>query len=585
VIIYNNRKGKKMRKNYLIRLKEAIIKKLYNYTIYNRLMRSFIIAFVIPILLIGGFNGLYSFRKSEREAQVFLEESSKQISNNISYYLYYHMNLLDEIATNPQIISNLSIYESSDWNVKSDIENHIRLVIGHTFGASNAINACEIVTQKKSYFYYLSPVSNGNFKTSSILSQDARDVKMTVSRKEVPSDRNYYVILTREIFQNNEKSIGNIVTALDLSYFNKACYENVTNLLNEVLIIDENNIIVSASNEELVRTEFREESFRVMSISTRIPNTKLTIVNQMPMATLLKSAIIQTGFTLVAALLFAFLSLFLVLLFTRSISSPIKTLIKEMNKPDVHKYIQDDGADEYHLIIDGFNQMNEHIVHAIEGQYEMQLQESELKELQKEAELSALQQQINPHFLYNTLESIYWNCQLEGEEEIGDIVNALSNYLRVIIDKGREDVTIEMEVESVNNYIFLQNKRFGNRVSVTWNVSKQMRSLKIIKLAIHPIVEDVLVANLNDIEEQIDATITITQDKQDIHVIMEGNAVTYFLGVKDDSLENMNGINSVDERLKLYFGEAYGVVLDEEISKINVCIPMSKQNEGESYDR
>ena len=574
-----------MRKNYLIRLKEAIIKKLYNYSIYNRLMRSFIIAFVIPILLIGGFNGLYSFRKSEREAQVFLEESSKQISNNISYYLYYHMNLLDEVATNPQIISNLSIYESSDWNVKSDIENHIRLVIGHTFGASKAINACEIVTQKKSYFYYLSPVSNGNFKTSSILSQDARDVQMTVNRKEVPSDRNYYVILTREIFQNNEKSIGNIVAALDLSYFDKACYENVTNLLNEILIIDENNIIVSASNEELVRTEFREESFRVMSISTRIPNTKLTIVNQMPMATLLKSAIIQTGFTLVAALLFAFLSLFLVLLFTRSISSPIKTLIKEMNKPDVHKYIQDDGADEYHLIIDGFNQMNEHIVHAIEGQYEMQLQESELKELQKEAELSALQQQINPHFLYNTLESIYWNCQLEGEEEIGDIVNALSNYLRVIIDKGREDVTIEMEVESVNNYIFLQNKRFGNRVSVTWNVSKQMRSLKIIKLAIHPIVEDVLVANLNDIEEQIDATITITQDKQDIHVIMEGNAVTYFLGVKDDSLENMNGINSVDERLKLYFGEAYGVVLDEEISKINVCIPMSKQNEGESYDR
>ncbi len=573
-----------MRKNYLIRLKGAIIRKLYNYSIYNRLMRSFIIAFVIPILFIGGFNGLYSFRKSEREAQVFLEESSKQISNNISYYLYYHMNLLEEIATNPQIISNLSIYESSDWNVKSDIENHIRLVIGHTFGASNAINACEIVTQKKSYFYYLSPVSNGSFKTSSILSQDARDVQMTVSRKEVPSDRNYYVIFTREIFQNNEKGIGNIVAALDLSYFDKACYENVTNLLNEVLIIDENNIIVSASNEELVRTEFREESFRVMSISTQIPNTKLTIVNQMPMATLLKSAIIQTGFTLVAALFFAFLSLFLVLLFTRSISSPIKTLIREMNKPDVHKYIQDDGADEYHLIIDGFNQMNEHIVHAIEGQYEMQLQESELKELQKEAELSALQQQINPHFLYNTLESIYWNCQLEGEEEIGDIVNALSNYLRVIIDKGREDVTIEMEVESVNNYIFLQNKRFGNRVSVTWNVSKQIRNLKIIKLAIHPIVEDVLVANLNDIEENIDATITITRDQKDIHVMMEGNAVTYFLGVHDDSLETMNGINSVDERLKLYFGEAYGVILDEETFKIKVSIPISKQSQGGAYD-
>ena len=572
-----------MQKNYFIRAKEAIIKKLYNYTIYNRLMRSFIIAFVVPILLIGGLNGIYSFHKNEKEARVFLEESSAQISNNISYYLYYHMNLLEEVATNPQIIHNLAIYETSDWNVKSSIENHIRLVIGHTFGASNAINACEIVTKKGSYFYYLSPVSNGNFNKSNILSQDAREVQMMVSRKEVPSDRNYYVILMREIFQNEGKSIGNIVTALDLTYFNKACYENVTNLLNEVLIIDENNIIVSASNEQLVRTEFKKERFNIMSISTKIPNTNLTIVNQMPMGTLLKSAIIQTVFTLVTAIVFALLSLILVIFFTKSISSPIKTLIKEMNKPDVNKYVSDDGADEYHQIINGFNQMNKHIVEAIQGQYEVQLQESALKELQKEAELSALQQQINPHFLYNTLESIYWNCQLEGEEEIGDIVNALSNYLRVIIDKGREHVTIEMEVESVNNYIFLQNKRFGNRVKVTWNVPKDIRNLKIIKLAIHPIVEDVLVTNLNDIEEEIDATITIDQNNADVYVLMNGEAVTYFLKNTDDTIEKMNGMNSVDERLKLYYGNKYGVVLDYEALNIKVIIPINKQNEGEAY--
>lgn len=574
-----------MRKNYLLLAKETIIKKLYNYTIYNRLMRSFIIAFVIPILFIGGFNGLYSFQKNEKEARLFLEESSKQISNNISYYLYYHLNLLEEVATNPQIIHNLSIYEESDWNVKSNIENHIRLVIGHTFGASNAINACEIVTRKGSYFYYLSPVSNGNFKGSHILSQDARDVQMMVSRKEVPSDRNYYVILTREVFLEGEESIANIVTALDLTYFNKACYENVTNLLNEVLIIDENNIIVSASNDQLVRTEFKEERFNVMSISTKIPDTNLTIVNQMPMGTLLKSAIIQTVFTLITAIFFALLSLVLVILFTKSISSPIKNLIKEMNKPDVHKYVQDNGADEYHRIIDGFNQMNTHIVEAIQGQYEVQLQESELKELQKEAELSALQQQINPHFLYNTLESIYWNCQLEGEEEIGDIVNALSNYLRVIIDKGREHVTIEMEVESINNYIFLQNKRFGNRVNLTWDVPKDIRNLKILKLTIHPIVEDVLVANLNDIEEEIEATIKILQDNQDICVYMNESAVAYFLDSNDYSAQKMNGINSVDERLKLYYGNKYGVDLDDKALNIKVTIPIGMQNEGEIYDR
>ncbi len=565
----------------LEKMKEWSLKELYKYGIYRRLIRCFIYVFVLPILLIGGYNAVYSFSKNERDAKKFLQESTAQIANNMSYYMYSHMNLLEEVATNPEIVDDLMLYNQADWNKKSDIENHIRLVLGSTFGASGAINTCELVSVNQTYFYFPSPVSNGNFTTSKLLSKEARRVFMTVSPKEVLSDRNSYVILTRGIFSKEDQCIGNIVAALDLSYFNKVCYENVTNLLNEVMIIDEHNIIISASNEKQVGSTFNGDKLLSVSISKSISNTNLTIVNHIAMQTLLRSAIIQFTITLFTAVLFAVLAMIFAILFTKSITGPINRLIEEMNKDEVEKYVEDDGDDEYHTVIEGFNKMSSNLVEAIQRQYKIKLQETKLRELRKEAELSALQQQINPHFLYNTLESIYWNGQLEGDDEISEIVSALGNYLRVIIMKGREYVTIENEVESVNNYIFLQNKRFGNRIKSAWDVSLSLRNTKIIKLAIHPIVEDIISTNLDDIEGQIILNIAVVETFDTIKVVMTGQAVSYFLSLVDTASPDMRGINSVDERLTLYYGEGYGVILDHEQSEIRVMIPVFQENGSE----
>ncbi|ROR30450.1 HAMP domain-containing protein [Mobilisporobacter senegalensis] len=568
---------------YLGKIKKLSLNKLYKYSIYRRLIWCFIYVFVLPILLIGGYNAVYSFSKNEREAKTFLEESSAQIANNISYYMFSHVNLLEEVATNPEIINDLMIYNHVDWNKKSDIENHIRLVLGSTFRASGAINACEMISLNNSYFYHPSPVSNGNFTTSKLLSKGARQVRMTVSPKEVPSDRNSYVILTRGIYSDKDTytCVGNIVAALDLSYFNKVCYENVTNLLNEVMIIDENNIIISASNEDQVGSTFNGDKMLSISISKSISNTNLTIVNHIALQTLLKSALIQFAITLFTAVLFAVLAFIFAILFAKSITGPINRLMEEMKKTDVEKFVEDDGDDEYHTVIEGFNKMSRNLVEAMKRQYNIKLQETKLRELRKEAELSALQQQINPHFLYNTLESIYWNGQLEGDEEISEIVSALGNYLRVIIVKGREYVTIENEVESVNNYIFLQNKRFGNRIINSWDVSLSLRHTKIIKLAIHPIVEDVISTNLDDIESQININISIVAESDTIRVVMTGQAVEYFLSLADNFDLDIRGINSVNERLTLYYGDAFGVVLDNGSWEIRVTMPVYKDNGSE----
>ncbi len=549
--------------------------KLYQYGIYKRLSWCFIYVFVVPILLIGIYNGCYTLIRNTRQANAFLEESTVQIANNLSSYLYDHMALLEEVASNRSIVSDLAVYQFSDWEKKSDIENHLRLIMGHTFGSGGAINTVELVTVDEAYFYFPSPVSNGLFDKSQILTANKEDVILSVQTKEIPSDRIRYAILSKGLFTDEGFLVGNIIAALELSYFNKACFENVSDLLNDVLIIDENETIISASDETYVGATFIDERLGSISISKSIPGTGLVVVNRIALSTLLRSAFIQFGLTLLVAIVFALLALFLAMLFTESISRPINMLIEEMGNEGINKYVADHGADEYHLIIEGFNLMSGHLVQAAQGQFTMQLQETELRALRKEAELSALQQQINPHFLYNSLESIYWSGQLEGDDEISEIVNALGNYLRVIIDKGREYVTVEDEVDSVNNYIFLQNRRFDERIHIDWAIKANLQKTKITKLVIHPIVEDVIAFNLDHIIEAITLNISVDGLGDALRIILNGSAVDYYLAESDSQeANNTSGINNVGERLLLYYGDAYGVVKDIAKGHIEVLVPI-----------
>lgn len=199
----------------------------------------------------------------------------------------------------------------------------------------------------------------------------------------------------------------------------------------------------------------------------------------------------------------------------------------------------------------------------------MELEKSRLDRLKKEAELSALQKQINPHFLYNTLETIYWNGQYEGAEEISDMVIAVGNYFRTIISKGKEYTTVKEEVASVDNYLFLQNIRFGDRLFIRWEVIDKTGECRILKLVLQPVIEDMLNLLLETRRDKIILHIAVSGTDGDILFTictdrMGGSAV-------EGGMENMPGCLNVDQRLRLYFGADYGVSILE--SKIEILVP------------
>ncbi|WP_337098532.1 cache domain-containing sensor histidine kinase [Paenibacillus sp. YIM B09110] len=184
-----------------------------------------------------------------------------------------------------------------------------------------------------------------------------------------------------------------------------------------------------------------------------------------------------------------------------------------------------------------YDELNEKLVH------------SELKE--KEAELRVLQSQIKPHFLYNTLDSMYWLAYLEKNYKVADMAVSLSESFKLSLNKGKETMPIYNELKHIQHYLKIQNIRFTDRFSYIEDVDDAILAMEMLKLLLQPLVENSIYHGL---ERKIGkGTIKLTGRKEGHYVvfIIEDDGI----GMKDISqVENGFGLKNVRERLQLYYG-------------------------------
>ena len=126
----------------------------------------------------------------------------------------------------------------------------------------------------------------------------------------------------------------------------------------------------------------------------------------------------------------------------------------------------------------------------------------------KEHELKLLQAQIDPHFLYNTLDLISWTAQNRSPQEVCTLVQKLSSYYRISLSKGKETILLSQELEHVRLYIDLQNKRFDNQILLKTDVPQRFLDLPVLKLLLQPIVENSIQHGFNNQPEQIQITVS-----------------------------------------------------------------------------
>lgn len=269
--------------------------------------------------------------------------------------------------------------------------------------------------------------------------------------------------------------------------------------------------------------------------------------------------------------------------FVKQTTKPLSVLVNKMANARNEKYdgqIEVTGSYEIQELTTTYNAMLEDLNRYIE----------ELMNVQKEkrkAENSALQMQINPHYVYNTLASIKWLIYQGEIEKSTKAIDAFISLLRSTIGNTDEYTTVEKEIENLKNYVFINNTRYGDKVQVEYFVNFGCEECQIPKMILQPFVENaffhafpyerkgkitILVRKLDDnLQIQIiDDGVGIDQKR--LKEISEGNTKTeHFTGI---------GVNNVDDRLKLLYGSQYGILIESEENKgtrITVCIPVKSE--------
>ncbi|MDF2921857.1 MAG: sensor histidine kinase [Paenibacillaceae bacterium] len=279
-----------------------------------------------------------------------------------------------------------------------------------------------------------------------------------------------------------------------------------------------------------------------------------------------------------AALLLLVLNSFAV---TKSIRIILKG-IKRLEDGNLNLRIHVNTRDEFAVIADGLN-------HMVRKMKVLMAQNTEMQVKKKEAEMMVLQSQINPHFLYNTLDGIRMKALINKDDDTAFMIEQLSFMLRSTTNIRQEFVPLRHELAYINSYITLQNIRFRNKFELTVDLPEDLGSMIVPKFILQPIVENAVYHGLevkkNDRRITVDSRIQddkvwlmvkdngIGMEKEQLQLVYEG------LRTEPEETGSNIGLRNINSRLKLYYGEEYGLMIDSirnEGTTVTLCFPLYK---------
>ena len=321
----------------------------------------------------------------------------------------------------------------------------------------------------------------------------------------------------------------------------------------------------SAPTKERRRAESISWDYRIENLGIRVTffdDMKGVESNIRALSTMTGTVIFITVLIILAASL----------LFSETIVRPVTRLHKNLVRVKEGDYtvrVHVETRDEVGDLCDAFNGMAEEIDRLVNRVYSVELKE-------KEAAIKALQAQINPHFLYNTLDMIKSMAELYGALQVSEMIMALSKLFRYATHTDGVLVTIREELENLSSYMTIVNARFGGRIAFAARVPEELLAEPIVKVCLQPLVENSISHGLG--RGRAGGRIAVTVKKEDgiMTVTVEDNGggiqperLAEIRGrlerrerVEEESGRGNVGLKNIHDRIRLYYGDAYGIVID-----------------------
>lgn len=435
-----------------------------------------------------------------------------------------------------------------------------------------------------------------------------------------------FVVLSR-IFTYNKDQTDVIMSLIPISEFNHM----VTYLEHDYMILDSEGIIIGSKSSSQIGESYegiygldirnKEDFFQeevdgeaVQFITRKVNLSRLGntsyVVAAIPVEVILDGAnkASSLGFSIIAGSLV--LATVFVFLLSTLLSKRIKVLEQNMNrvsKGDFDHIEILEGRDEIGQLSNHLNQMVQSLQTLMSENDLMHEKEKALILSGEQTRFELLASQINPHFLFNVLESIRMKAHTEGNHEISQTVQLLGKVMRRSLEMTNDTITLAEELEFIEAYIQIQTFRFSERFTYTTDIEAGLSSVEILPLLLQPIVENAVVYGMEGLESSGEITlkayakgsslmieiedngIGITEERlSQIEAIILAEQVTDTQLVKTDTKRKRKhiGIKNVNDRIKLKYGSTYGVDIESEVGNgtiVTIILPYEDSNkEGEN---
>lgn len=572
-------------------VKRSITDKFNNMELKRKLVLVFYIQIIMPVFLIGFLTYNKAATTLREKSLSYSKDILRMIDTSITMFAEDIDSVSMQLMYDDNIYDYLNGYDRGKYNdYYSGIKTNLREVI---LSRKGVIRGIYLIKDKEDFIYYDIKRIGTNLEDD--ISYDyvydkalknSGNMCWIVDKDDINQENVY---CSRIIYnRDNYKPIGTMVILFEKSYIESMYRKISPDEYNNIAILDnDENVVIKSNeindgNEELLNQVTKNEEGYVTDEKSKMLVSYLnmskpdwTVVYCKPINELyididnLRIEIVVI--TIVSILLLSIISS----ITSRNIVKPINTLVIAMKKLDTEgKYekIENNRNDEIGYLMKTFNTMAYNIDYLVNINYKERL-------LRKETQMKALQSQINPHFIFNTLENINWLAQLNGVEEISTTVTALANIMEAGIGRGKGIISLKEEMVYVDSFIDIFQVRFSDRLKIEKDISEDTLLIKVPKLIVEPVVENALSHGIEQVSRIGILEIKSYLKEEDLIIEVNDNGI----GMTEDELEklidkiegsteeeNENssiGLRNVNKRLKLLYGDEYGISIESKYNE------------------
>ncbi|WP_273320269.1 sensor histidine kinase [Vallitalea guaymasensis] len=498
---------------------------------------------------------------------------------------------IEEFST--VIISNTNLLEmlknESEYGY-DDFKNTLRGFIT----SRDDIEVIDLVMQGRKYSIGATKITSAYSIQKALMDSSGQPVWLPTKKENIEIlsgifDKYYFTLARRIIDFNTLDDYGYLMINMEEVILEQAYKSLIDDENVELFICDKNGVIISHPDKSKIGTTIRYKRYANEVLTSKDNNSYVQYKDKIDKVAIYSTIdsngwkiikTISTGYLyeeinniqkyfLLGGFLYGIVIILFMIFFSIRYTEPMMKMKKVINKVeqgDLTVRTEVHSNDEIGQLGDSLNNM----ISEMEVLIDKLVKEEQAK---KEVELEALHAQINPHFLYNTLNTIKWMAKIQGNKSVSRAITALIKLLRISTNLGRDMITLEEEIDYVKNYIVIQKLRFNEAINLTYNIDSDCLGLTVPKLFLQPIVENSIIYGIGDENNELNIEIKAFTRGEDLIIEITDDGP----GIEDEILEKIFksqtdknkfskvGLNNVNQRIKLYCGGDYGLQIETKV--------------------